>query len=109
MKLPFNFSDLTYFNYCLSFFDSFDLDQILLHLFFCPRVELVFNECYFGSMILANNTESSLEFFNSTIQFFKLIFAKSVFPLDLLEKFISQKMINLDVIYFTSQSQNTRL
>ena len=57
LKLHFNFSDLIYFNYCLSFLDSFDLDQFLLHLFFCPRVELVFNECYFCSVILTENTE----------------------------------------------------
>ena len=36
LKLHFDFSELIYFNYYLSFFDSFDLDQFLLHLFFCP-------------------------------------------------------------------------
>ena len=35
LKLHFDFSELIYFNYCLSFFDSFDLDQFLLHLVFC--------------------------------------------------------------------------
>ena len=65
LKLHFDFSELIYFNYYLSFFDSFDLDQFLLHLFFSPRSELVFNNCYFCSMILIDDTEASLEFFNS--------------------------------------------
>ena len=42
-------------------------------------------------MILTDDTEASLEFFNSTEYFFRLIFARSVFPSDLSEKFISQK------------------
>ena len=41
LKLHFDFSELIYFNYYLTYFDSFDLDQFLLHLFFCPRAELV--------------------------------------------------------------------
>ena len=36
LKLHFGFSELIYFNYYLPFFDSFDLDQILLHWLFCP-------------------------------------------------------------------------
>ena len=91
LKLHFDFSELIYFNYYLSFFDSFDLDQFLLHLLFCPRSELVFNDCYFCSMILIDDTEASLEFFNSTEHYFGLIFARSVFLPDLLDKFISQK------------------
>ena len=91
LKLHFDFSELIYFNYYLSFFDSFDLDQFLLHLFFCPRSELVFNDCYFCSMILIDDTEASLEFFNSTEHYFRLIFARSVFSPDLLDKFILQK------------------
>ena len=65
LKLHFDFSELIYFNYYLSFFDSFDLDQFLLHLFLSPWSELVFNDCYFCSMILIDGTEASLEFFNS--------------------------------------------
>ena len=43
-------------------------------------------------MILIDDTEASLEFFNSTEHHFRLIFAWSVFfVLDLLDKFISQK------------------
>ena len=61
-------------------------------------------------MILIYDTEASLEFFNSTEHYFRLIFARSVFLPDLLNKFISQKkMIDLDVMYFTSQNQNIRL
>ena len=110
MKLHFDFSELIYFNYYLSFFDSFDLDQLLLHLFFCPRSELVFNDCYFCSMILIDDTEASLEFFNSTEHYFRLIFARSVFSPDLLDKFILRKNDRfLDVMYFTSQNQTIRL
>ena len=36
LKLHFDFSELIYFNYYLSFFDSFDLDHFLLHLFLSP-------------------------------------------------------------------------
>ena len=36
LKLDFDFSDLIYFSYYVSFFDSFDLDQFLLQLLFCP-------------------------------------------------------------------------
>ena len=86
MKFHFNFSEIIYFNYCLSFFDSFDFDQFLLHLFFRPRAELVFNGFYFCSMILIDDTEASLEFFSSS-----LIFARSVFLSGLSEKFILQK------------------
>ena len=85
LKLHFVFSELIYFNHYLSFFDSFDLDQFLLHLFFCPQSELVFNDCYFCSMILPDDTEASLEFFNSTEHYFGLIFARSVFLPDLLD------------------------
>ena len=110
LKLHFDFSELIYFNYYLSFFDSFDLDQFLLHLLFCPRSELVFNDCYFCSMILIDDTEASLEFFNSTEQYFRLIFARSVFSPDLLDKFILRKNDRfLDVMYFTSQNQTIRL
>ena len=42
-------------------------------------------------MILIDDTEASLEFFNSTEHYFRLIFARSVFSLDLLDKFLSQK------------------
>ena len=42
-------------------------------------------------MILIDDTEASLEFFNSTEQYFRLIFARSVFSPDLLDKFILQK------------------
>ena len=91
LKLHFDFSELIYFNYCLSFFDSFDLDQFLLHLVFCPRAELVFNDSYFCSMILIDDTEAYLDFFNSTEHYFRLIFARSVFSPDFLDKFISQK------------------
>ena len=42
-------------------------------------------------MILIDDTEASLEFFNSTEQYFRLIFARSVFLPDLLDKFILQK------------------
>ena len=42
-------------------------------------------------MILIDDTEASLEFFNSTEHYFGLIFARSVFLPDLLDKFISQK------------------
>ena len=92
LKLHFHFSELIYCNYYISFFDSFDLDHFLLHLLFCPQSELVFNDCYFCPMILIDDTEASLEFFNSTEHHFRLIFAWSVFfVLDLLDKFISQK------------------
>ena len=91
LKLHFDFSELIYFNYYLSFFDSFDLDQFLLHLLFCPRSEIIFNDCYFCSMILIDGTEASAEFFNSAEHYFGLIFASSVFSPDLLDKFISQK------------------
>ena len=108
--MHFDFSDLIYFNYYLSFFDSFDLDEFLLHLLFCPQSELVFNESYFCSMILIDDTEPSLEFFNSNEHYFRLIFARSVFSPDLLDRFVSQKkLIDLDVMYFMSQSQNIRL
>ena len=90
-KSHFDFNELIYFNYYLSFFYSFDLDQFLLHLFFCPRSELVFNDCYFCSMILIDDAKASLEFFNSTERYFILIFARSAFSPDLLDKFISQK------------------
>ena len=60
-------------------------------------------------MILIDDTEASLEFSNSTEHYFRLIFARSVFSPDLLNKFVSQKMIGLDVMRFTSQSQNIRL
>ena len=69
----------------------FDLDQFLPHLLFCPRPELVFNDCYFCSMIIIDDTEASLEFFNSTEHYCRLIFARSVFSPDLLDKFASQK------------------
>ena len=62
--------------------------QFLLHLFFCPRAELVLNDCYFCLMILIDDTEASLEFVKTTEYFFRLIFARSVFPSDLSEKFI---------------------
>ena len=91
LKLHFDFSELIYFNYYLSFFDSFDLDQFLLHLLFCPRSELVFNDCYFCSMILIDDTEASLEFLNSIQHYFRLIFARSFFLPDLFDKFIWQK------------------
>ena len=42
-------------------------------------------------MILIDDTEASLEFFNSTEHYFRLIFARSVFSPDLLDKFILQK------------------
>ena len=42
-------------------------------------------------MILIDDTEASLEFFNSTKHYFRLIFARSAFSPDLLDKFISQK------------------
>ena len=42
-------------------------------------------------MILIDDTEASLEFFNSTEHYFRLIFARSVFSPDLLDKFASQK------------------
>ena len=42
-------------------------------------------------MILIDDAEASLKFFNSTEYFFKLTFARSVFLSDLSEKFISQK------------------
>ena len=42
-------------------------------------------------MILIDDTEASLEFFNSTEHYFRLIFARSVFLPDLLDKFILQK------------------
>ena len=57
-------------------------------------------------MILIDDTEASLEFSNSTEHYFRLIFARSVFSPDLLNKFVSQKLIDLDVMRFTSQSQN---
>ena len=65
LKLHFNFNDLIYFSYCLSFFDFFDLGQFLLHLFFY--------------------------IFQLNWTFFRLVIAKSVFPPDLLEEFILQK------------------
>ena len=34
LKLHFDFSEIIYFNYRFFFFDSFDLVQFLLHLFF---------------------------------------------------------------------------
>ena len=91
LKLHFDFSEIIYFNYCLSFFDSFDLVQFLLHLFFCPQAKLVFNDCYFFSMILIDDTEASLEFLNSTEYFFRLIFARLVFPSDLSENLFHKK------------------
>ena len=42
-------------------------------------------------MILIDDTEAFLQFFNSTEHYFRFIFARSVFSPDLLEKFISQK------------------
>ena len=42
-------------------------------------------------MILIDDTEASLEFFNSTEHCFRLIFARSVFSPDLLDEFKSQK------------------
>ena len=69
--MHFDFSEIIYFNYRLFFFDSFDLVQFLLHLFFCPRAELVFNDCYFCSMVLIDDPEASLEFLNSTNVFYK--------------------------------------
>ena len=42
-------------------------------------------------MVLLGDTGVSLEFFNSTEHYFRLIFARSVFSPDLLDKFISQK------------------
>ena len=91
LKLHFDFSELIYFNYYLSFFDSFDFDRFLIHLLFCPPSELVLNDYYFCSMILLGGTEVSLEVFNSTENYFRLIFARSVFSPDLLDKFILQK------------------
>ena len=91
LKLHFDFSELIYFNYPLSFFESFDLDQFLLHLLFCPRAELVFNGSNFCSMILIDDAEASLPIFNLPEHYFRLIFARSVFSLDLSYKFISQK------------------
>ena len=93
MKLHLVFSGLIYFDYSLSFFDSFDLDQFLFHLFFRPQVELVFNNCYFCLMILTDDTESSFEFFNSTEHYFRLVFSRSgtAFLPDLSDKFILQK------------------
>ena len=70
---------------------TLDLDQFLLHLLFCSQSEIVFSDCYFCSMILIDDTEVSFEFFNSTEHYFRLIFARSVFTPDLLDKFISQK------------------
>ena len=43
-------------------------------------------------MILIDDTEASLEFSNSTEHYFRLIFARSVFSPDLLNKFVSQKI-----------------
>ena len=61
-------------------------------------------------MILIDDTEASLEFFNSTEHYFRLIFARSVFSPDLLDKFILRKNDRfLDVMYFTSQNQTIRL
>ena len=92
LRLHFRFSELIYCNYYISFFDSFDLDQFLIHLLFCPQSELVFNDCHFCPMILIDDIEASLQFFNSPEHYFRLIFARSVFFfLDLLDKFISQK------------------
>ena len=48
-------------------------------------------------MILIDDAEASLAIFNLTERYFRLIFARSVFSPDLSDKFISQKMINLDV------------
>ena len=42
-------------------------------------------------MILIDDTEASLEFFNLTEHYFRLIFARSVFSPELLDKFILQK------------------
>ena len=55
-------------------------------------------------MILIDDTEASLEFSNSMEHYFRLIFARSVFSPDLLNKFVSKKMIDLDAMRFTSQS-----
>ena len=42
-------------------------------------------------MILIDDTEASLEFFDSTEHYFRLIFARSVFSPNLSDKFISPK------------------
>ena len=59
-------------------------------------------------MILIDDTDASLEFFNSTEHYFRLIFARSAFLPDLLNLF-HKKMIDLDVMYFTSENRNIRL
>ena len=61
-------------------------------------------------MILIDDTEASLELFNSTKHYFGLVFARSVFSPDLLDKFISQKKMNdFDVLYFMSHNQNIKI
>ena len=42
-------------------------------------------------MILIDDPEASPEFFNLTEHYFRLIFERSVFSQDLLDKFISQE------------------
>ena len=60
-------------------------------------------------MILIDDTEVSFEYFNSTEHYFRLIFARSVFFMTYYINLFRKTMIDLDVMYFTSQNQNIRL
>ena len=60
-------------------------------------------------MILIDDTEAFIEFFNSTEHYFRLIFARSVFLSELSDKFISQKNDQFRCNVFLSQNQNIRL
>ena len=57
-------------------------------------------------MILIDDTEASLEFFNSTEHYFRHIFARSAFLRDLLDKFILQKNDRFRcIVFYESESK----
>ena len=60
-------------------------------------------------MILIDDAEASLEFSNSTAYFLDLFLQDQFFHLTYQKNLFHKKMIDLDVMYFTSQNRNTKL
>ena len=82
--------DKLYFQYIVSsLYESFQCEQVLIHLFNCSRSEVSFNSCEMYSMLLVNSACAS--FCSSIDHYFKLMFPESVFSKNISKIFSSEK------------------
>ena len=91
--------DKLYFQYIVfSLYESFQCEQVLIHLFNCSRSEVSFNSCEMCSMLLVNSACAS--FCLSIDHYFKLMFPESVFSKNISKIFSSEKNRRFGLKFF---------